>query len=272
MFIPLHDGKPVRYISLQWVTLTIIAINVLVFVALMPFAPPDGSAGSLVVGLGHVPSVSNDLRSLPVAFQVLPDNLYFLTGITYAFVHSDWWHLAGNMLFLWVFGDNVEDALGHFRYLVFYLAAAFVAAWFHAFMFPDSDAPLIGASGSAAAIVAAYLMLHPKMKIWVLVFARIPLRLPALWILGAWIAFQVVMFFADDDEQISWAAHLGGIVAGLVMVAPLKRRDIALFDRDLVRMETPVPEIPREELDKIKPVRAGGSQRWGRGGRSHDND
>ncbi len=250
MFIPLYDGQPVRFIGLQWVTVTLIAINVLVFVLALPFDPGDGTASFIAVAFGHVPSVSYDTRVLPEAMQLVPDPLYFTTAISYAFIHADWWHLGGNMLFLWVFGDNVEDALGHFKFLVFYLAAAFLAAWFHALVFPASDAPLIGASGAAAAIVAAYLMLHPKTRIWGLVLGRIPLRLPAIWLLGAWILFQVFMFLTDSDNQVSWACHVGGIMAGVVMVVFLKRRDVALFDRNLAHPDVIEPEAIEAVAEK----------------------
>ena len=233
MFIPLYDGHPTKHISSHWVTIGLIVLNCAVYLLNLPFAPTDGSAGSLSIGFGHVPSVSNDLRVLPDEYQFIPESLYFVTAVSYSFIHADFFHLGGNMLFLWVFGDNVEDAMGHFKYLLFYLIAAFAAAWFHALVFPDSDAPLIGASGAAAAIVAAYLMLHPKVRVWGLVLGRIPLGLPAIWILGAWILFQVYMFLTDETGNVSWAAHIGGIMIGIVLIAVFKRRDVKLFDTDL---------------------------------------
>ena len=144
IFIPLHDGKPVRYIHLQWVTLTIIGINLVSFVMFNLLSVGEAGAGNFaILAFGHIPSVSNDLRSLPDVYQIVPDSLYVLTTLTSAFLHADIWHLGGNMLFIWVFGDNVEDALGHIKYLIFYMACAFAAAWFHAFVFSDSDAPLV---------------------------------------------------------------------------------------------------------------------------------
>src|SRR5690606_36849210 len=117
------------------------------------------------------------------------------------------------MLFLWVFGDNVEDALGNVKFLIFYLACAAAGAWLHGILAPESQAPLIGASGAIAGIVAAYLMLHPRVKIWVLAFARFPVRLPAWIVLALWIAFQFVMVALIPEDQVSWAAHIGGIIA-----------------------------------------------------------
>ena len=216
-------------------TSAIIALNVITFIVFnLVGTGSDQASEFAILSFGHIPSVSNDLRSLPIDYQVVPDEFYALTALTSAFMHADIWHLGGNMLFIWVFGDNVEDAMGHVKYLIFYLICAFAAAWLHVQVFPDSDAPLIGASGAAAGIVAAYLMLHPKMKVWVLFLSRIPLRLPAIWLLGGWVAFQLFMFVADSDGQVSWAAHVGGIVAGIVLVGIMKRRDVPLFDREII--------------------------------------
>ncbi|MGI9354352.1 MAG: rhomboid family intramembrane serine protease [Rhizobiaceae bacterium] len=254
MFLPLHDGKKIEHVSLQWVTLAIITINVAVYLLL----EVSGLETKAAIALGHVPSISNDLKTLPPGMAVLPDAWYGLTTITAAFLHADLWHLGGNMLFLWTFGDNVEDAMGHIKFLVFYLVCAFAASWFHAFSFPASDAPLIGASGAAAGVVGAYLMLHPRMKVWGLFFGRIPLRLPALWVLGGWIAFQLVMYFADNENQVSWAAHVGGVLAGIALVGLLKRRSVPLFDRIVV-----VPEAVKLENDAKLPPQVQQS-RWGR--------
>jgi membrane associated rhomboid family serine protease len=134
------------------------------------------------------------------------------------------------MLFLWVFGDNVEDALGHFRYLVFYLACAIGGALFHGMVAPDSQAPLIGASGAIAGVVVAYLILYPRVKIWILAFARIPLRIPAYIPLALWILLQFTMFALGGEDQISWACHVGGIISGAVLVFLLRRRNAPLTD------------------------------------------
>ena len=234
MFVPLHDGVALRHIRVPWVTYALILANVAIWLITLPYAPVDGSAGAMALSYGHIPSVSNDLRVLPEAFRTVPDHLYFLTTLSYAFLHADIWHLGGNMLFLWVFGDNVEDAMGPLKYLIFYLLAAIAASWLHAFVFPTSDSPLIGASGAASGVVAAYMMLHPRVWIWGLVLGRIPLRLPAFLMIGLWIGFQVLMFLTDTEESVSWAAHIGGVLCGIVLVGLLKRRDVALFDKGLL--------------------------------------
>jgi membrane associated rhomboid family serine protease len=152
------------------------------------------------------------------------------TLLTYMFFHADVFHLVGNMLFLWVFGDNVEDAMGHLRFLVFYLACGVFAALFHAWMLPDSDLPLIGASGAVAGVIAAYLMLHPRVGVWVLAFKVIPLRITAGLALGVWIALQVVMVAMPDMGPVAWWAHIGGLIAGAVLILFMRRPGVPLFD------------------------------------------
>jgi membrane associated rhomboid family serine protease len=155
------------------------------------------------------------------------------TLLTYMFFHADVFHLVGNMLFLWVFGDNVEDAMGHLRFLVFYLACGVFAALFHAWMLPDSDLPLIGASGAVAGVIAAYLMLHPRVGVWVLAFKVIPLRITAGLALGVWIALQVVMVAMPDMGPVAWWAHIGGLIAGAVLILFMRRPGVPLFDKGL---------------------------------------
>lgn len=255
MFIPLHDANSLKHIKLQYVTIGLIAANVLIF--FLTALSADSTLQAAVYGLGYVPAVVNDLVELPPQFVIVPEDF---TYITYAFLHGDIFHVGGNMLFLWVFGDNVEDALGHFRYLIFYLICAAAGAWLHGAMAPGSEAPLIGASGAVAGIVAAYLMLHPRVKVWVLAFGRIPLRIPAFVPLALWIVFQLAMLGLAPEDQISWAAHVGGIVAGAVLVLVLRRRGVPLFDRSIV-----TPEAVEVEA---RPATASpaetGRPRWGR--------
>ncbi len=254
MFIPLYDANSLRYIKRQYVTLALIAVNVIAYLATTVGGEDFAFAAAL--GLGYIPSVSHDLAVLPPELDLVPEPL---TYITYSFLHGDLMHLGGNMLFLWVFGDNVEDALGHFRYLVFYLACAVAGACMHGFIAPDSNAPLIGASGAIAGIVAAYLILHPRIRIWVLAFARIPLRIPAFIVLALWIGFQFLMLMIDTENQVSWAAHAGGILAGAVLVFVLKRREVALFDRQIEKPRA----VELEKPDMAAPV-DGKPPRWGR--------
>ena len=139
------------------------------------------------------------------------------------FLHTDVIHLASNMMFLWVFGDNVEDAMGHIKYLAFYLLCGVAAALTQAMMQPASQLPLMGASGAVAGTIAAYLILHPRVLVWVLAFRIIPLRVTATWILGLWVATQLFMILINRGDQVAWWAHIGGVVAGSLLI-PLMRR------------------------------------------------
>src|SRR5688572_32440347 len=156
-----------------------------------------------------------------------------LTLLSYMFFHGDILHLAGNMLFLWVFGDNVEDALGHFRFLIFYLACGVAGGLAHTFMMPGSEMPLIGASGAVAGVIAAYLMLHPRVRVWVLILRFIPIRITAATALGAWIITQLVMVLLPQVGPVAWWAHIGGLAAGAVLVVVLRRSGVPLFDRGI---------------------------------------
>ena len=255
MFIPLHDANSLKRIKLQYVTFGLIAANVVVF--LMTGLGSEQAGIAAVYGLGYIPSVAFDVVELPQELVIVPEDLTYLT---YSFLHGDIMHLGGNMLFLWVFGDNVEDALGHIKFLIFYLACAVAGAALHGYVAPDSQVPLIGASGAIAGVVAAYLILHPRVKIWILAFGRIPLRIPAYITLALWIVFQFVMFAAGGEDQISWACHVGGILAGAVLVLILRSRDVPLLDREIVTPRAVVVEQP----SAVRPVEAQPVPRWGR--------
>ena len=255
MFIPLHDANSLKHIKLQYVTFGLIAANIVVYFFTSLGSEQFGLA--MVYGLGYIPSVAFDTVELPPDLVVVPESL---TYVSYAFLHGDIFHLGGNMLFLWVFGDNVEDALGHVKFLIFYLLCAIAGALFHGLLAPLSQVPLIGASGAIAGVVAAYLILHPRVKIWILAFGRIPLRIPAYITLVLWILFQFLMFGAGGEDQISWACHIGGIIAGAVLVLILRNRDVPLFDREIVTPRAVVVKQP----SAVRPVDAQPAPRWGR--------
>ncbi|MET1416210.1 rhomboid family intramembrane serine protease [Roseibium sp. HPY-6] len=229
MFIPLHDQNQLDHVPRPYVNLAIIAVNVIVFLVLQD-AGNYQTVNASSISHGLIPVVLFDIRDLAPQFQVLPD---WMSLVTYAFLHGNFMHLIGNMLFLWVFGDNVEDAMGHSRYLAFYIICAIVSGLAYALLDLDSDMPLIGASGAVSGVVAAYLMLHPKVKVWVLALGRIPLRLSAQWLLGAWVLYQIYNAFAFPESQVAWIAHVGGLAAGAILVLFFRRKGVPLFDRDL---------------------------------------
>ncbi|MFZ1815095.1 MAG: rhomboid family intramembrane serine protease [Rhizobiaceae bacterium] len=240
MFIPLHDANYLRHIRVQYVTLAIIVLNcaIWIFFGNGIFSNLE-SVRATFFSWGMIPAVANGYEVLPAQYQTLPEYSKYLT---YAFLHGDFMHLAGNMLFIWVFGDNVEDAMGHFRFAIFFALSAIAGAYLHSIVQPESESPLIGASGAAAGIITAYLMLHPKVKVWVLALGRIPLRISAVWVIGAWILFQLANFAVAGDDQISWAAHVGGIVAGAVLLPVFKRSDVKMFDQNPV--DEVIPPVP----------------------------
>jgi membrane associated rhomboid family serine protease len=229
MFIPLHDRNALKHIRRQYVTLGLILANVVTH-ALATLAP-EALYEIGVYGMGFIPAVAFDIAELDPRLVLVPENA---TYVTYSFLHGSWLHLGSNMLFLWVFGDNVEDAMGHFKFLFFYLACAAAGALLHGLVMPASQAPLIGASGAVSGVVAAYLMLHPKVRVWVLVFMRFPLPLPAFIPLLFWVGQQFVMLVIDGGSNVSWGAHVGGILAGALLVLFLRRPGVPLFDRAIV--------------------------------------
>lgn len=229
MFVPLYDHNPLEHIPRPYVNWTILAVTIGLWVLFQSeWIAPAFYASA--IGLGLTPVYLLDGLPPPPGYGLVPE---WATPATYALVHGDVWHLLGNMVFLWVFGDNVEDAVGHARYLAFYVLSAVAGGLAHALMMPGSDVPLVGASGAVAGVVAAYLMLHPHVRLWVLVLGRIPLRLAARWPLMLWVGTQFVSVLAPDEGEIAWWAHIGGLAAGAVLILVLRRPDVPLFDRDM---------------------------------------
>ncbi len=235
MFIPVYDYNNRKYIPFQYVTILLIALNVAVFLVQMSGVPIQA-----VVSFGVVPKELiqvnyiggpafgvNDMFPVPEGYTLL----------SYMFLHGDIYHLLFNMLFLWVFGDNVEDAVGHIKFLFFYLACGAFAAVAHTLMVPDSGRPLIGASGAVAGVIAAYLILHPRVMLWVVVMRFIPLKIYAAWALGGWVVFQLLMAYLTQigvqKDPVAWWAHIGGLAAGAVLILVMRRPGVVLFDRDL---------------------------------------
>lgn len=229
MLLPLHDDNPLKRIRFQYVTVAFIAACVLVF--LYQISLPPKEAQRFVFAFGAIPAVLFGLKELPAELVAIPAPATVLTSM---FMHGGWMHLIGNMLFLWVLGDNVEDVLGHVRYVVFYLLSGVAAALTHAGMDPSSTVPMIGASGAISGVIGAYLMLHPRTPIKTLVI-RFIVYLPAFVVLGLWIVFQFVNAYlagaAGASGGVAWWAHIGGFVAGAILIVPMRQRGVPLFDR-----------------------------------------
>lgn len=235
MPIPIADENPTHFSHRSIVTIGLIALNVLVFV-LFQQGLFDEVTDASILGFGLVPSVF-------WGDKILPPGIYNLGGdntiVSYMFLHGDMMHLVGNMLILWVFGDNIEQALGRYRYLAFYIIGGMAAGYLHAWLMPTSDAPLVGASGAISAVSAAYLLLHPRAKLWLLLFWIVPVKIPAWAAIMAWFVYQIyASFTAGPDAAVAWWAHIGGFLFGLVYILVLKRPLIDRFYMDLLVKKT----------------------------------
>ncbi|WP_207632948.1 rhomboid family intramembrane serine protease [Devosia aurantiaca] len=209
---------------LPFVNYGLIALTVLIF--LVQSTLPPAAFEAAAINFGMIPIVVRDLYPQPVPW--LPD---WANLVTYAFLHADWLHLLTNMLFLWVFGDNIEDALGHAKYLFFYIACAVLAALAHLLFNINGNGPLIGASGAVAGIMGAYVLLYPHARVFVLarIVWLIPLPVPAFWMLGFWIASQFFYVLVGSNEPVAWWAHIGGFAAGVVLAPLLRRKGVVLW-------------------------------------------
>ena len=216
--IPLRDTIPSRRAPV--VTVALIAVNLLVFLhetALGPYLPEFVHAYGLVPGrLVHW----TELGGNPL------DPARFLPLFTSMFWHGGWLHLIGNMLYLWIFGDNVEDRLGHVRYLLLYLAGGVAAALAQVAISPDSAIPMVGASGAIAAVLGGYIVLYPRASVYTWIFFSI-VPIPAVVWLGLWFVLQlfsgVASLGAAATGGVAFFAHVGGFVAGLALVKLLDR-------------------------------------------------
>jgi membrane associated rhomboid family serine protease len=226
---PISDDNPTRITPV--LTYALIAACVLVFLWQASLGPQGGERA--VYAFGMIPARLFGAGELPPDLAMVPA---WSTLFTSMFMHGGWLHLGGNMLFLWIFGDNVEDAMGHARFLVFYLACGVAAAMTQALLNVGSSVPMVGASGAISGVLGAYLLLHPWATVRVLVFLGIfitMLHVPALVALGLWFLGQLFSAASTPPGQpgIAFAAHIGGFVAGMALVPFFKQRYVPLFHR-----------------------------------------
>lgn len=225
--IPLKDDNPTTLVPL--VSYTILAACVAVFLWQVNLEPR--AAQGVVYALGMIPAVLFGDAALPPELAVVPP---LATLFTSMFLHGGWMHLIGNMLYLWIFADNVEDAMGHVRFVVFYLVCGLVAALAQAVLDPGSEIPMVGASGAISGVLGAYLLLHPKAHVLVFIplgyFMQL-VRLPAMLVLGAWFLLQLFQQMSAPGGQggVAFMAHIGGFVAGMALIPLFKHRRVALF-------------------------------------------
>ncbi len=193
------------------------------------------------------------------------------TLFTSMFLHGGWVHVIGNMLYLWIFGNNVEDALGHMRFAMFYVACGLAAAIAQGYADPSSTLPMIGASGAIAGVLGAYLLLYPRAKVLVLIplgiFSQL-VRIPALFVLGFWFLLQFVQqamtsAVAGGQGGVAYWAHIGGFVAGAILILLMRRRGIGLFHRAQPHVSGERIEGPLYRRNSRIPDSGSGSHRRG---------
>ena len=230
-FFPLFDDNPSR--RTPWIAWAIIAICVLVF--LWQQSLPPQSERLAFYQFGFVPANASGAALLPPEIVVIPA---WATVVTAMFLHGGWMHIGGNMLYLWIFGDNVEDSMGPIKFVIFYLLCGGAAALAQFAIDPASRVPMVGASGGIAGILGAYLVLHPRAAIrtfiLIVIFVRF-INLPAWLVLGIWIGGQFLAVpgaLSGADGGVAYFAHIGGFVAGMVLIPFFKRADIPLFGAD----------------------------------------
>lgn len=239
-FLFLRDGNPLRHIKRPYVVYGLILFNLGVMLA-----------SEIMPGLSSVWGYTPQWPFLVGDASTL---------VTYQFVHGHGLHLFGNMLVLFVFGDNIEDSMGHLRFLLFYLLVGIGGALLYGLteLFTyGAPRSVIGASGAIGGVLAAYLVLHPRARVLVLVLGKFPLFAPSWIFIGIYVAFDVVMAsYGDGDGGVAWWAHIGGFLTGLVLVPAFKYPDVPLYGVALFYPRTPFPELETAagDADAERPV------------------
>lgn len=223
--LPLNDDTPTT--STPVVTVTFIIACSLVFLYQSSLPPNPGEI--FVYRFGAIPAVLFGHAALPPEAAALPA---FSTVLTSMFLHGSWMHLFGNMLYLWVFGNNIEDVMGSSKFVVFYLLSGIVAAFSHAITDPASTVPMVGASGAISGILGAYLLLFPHARVLLLAPVVGTTYVPAGIVLGFWFVMQVLSGGASLASQgggVAFFAHIGGFVAGMIFIGFFKRPEVRFF-------------------------------------------
>ena len=219
MFIPLKDENPTK--SFPFVTISLIVANVLVF--LYQYFSPQGLIYYIKV-MSLIPYEITHFVSLP--FRLSPP----LTLFTSMFMHGDFFHIAGNMLYLWIFGNNVEDFLGPIKFIFFYTLSGITASFVHIIFHPNSTIPLVGASGAISGILGAYLLLYPYARIHTFVFLFFIVRIisvPAFFFLIFWFFMQIINLGVGG---VAWFAHIGGFLFGMLFISTFSGRRRIRFE------------------------------------------
>lgn len=242
---PYRDDNPTLSTPVTTIFLIVVTVGVWLTVQGMGLEP---SLSRSVCELGLIPGeflhrvpAGTQLPLSPSAACILGEGETWYTPLTSMFLHGGWFHLIGNLWFLWLFGNNVEDSMGHARYLVFYLVCGLAAAATQTFFEPSSAIPMVGASGAISGVMGAYVVLYPRVRIHTLIvliifFTRV--TLPAWVMLGYWFALQLfsgAMSYGGDKGGVAFWAHIGGFLAGALLVTVFKDRARVAQHRALAR-------------------------------------
>ena len=225
--IPLRDDNPTTIQPL--VTVAVIILCSLVFLWQISLGGRGFEAA--VLSLGVIPAALLGGKTLPPELALVPP---VLTVFTSMFLHGSWMHLIGNMLYLWIFGNNVEDAMGHVRFVLFYLLCGVAAVLAQSLPNTESTIPMIGASGAISGVLGSYLLLYPHARVLVAIpfgfYTRL-MYLPAMAVLGFWFILQLVSTALSDPRGggVAFGAHIGGFIAGMALLPVFKYRRVRLF-------------------------------------------
>ena len=242
---PLRDENPTEITP--YFTVALIILNMVAWVYLQGGGFHDATFFASICRYGLIPAELTGQTGGYLGVEIMPGvpcrfgGLTWQTVLTSMFLHGSWLHLIGNMWFLWVFGNNIEDSMGHIRYLIFYLVTGAAAAAAHVWTAMDSVVPTIGASGAVSGIMGAYLILYPRVRVQtlfiILIFIKI-LPVPAWVVLGQWFVLQFLYgaTIPTGDGGVAFWAHVGGFVAGALLVKPFENRDLVQAKKHKVRL------------------------------------
>ena len=230
--IPLHDDNPTELAPFVTVAFIVACVLVFLYQASLPPHPSE----TFVFQYGAIPALVFGRADLPDTMAVAVPT--YMTLITSMFLHGGWMHLLGNMLYLWIFGNNIEDVMGHARFVVFYTTCGIVAALSHALTDPSSTIPMIGASGAISGVLGAYVLLFPRAHVLVLMPGIGMTRVAAGFVLGMWFVMQLLsggMSLGGKGGGVAFFAHIGGFLAGMALIGLFKRPEVPFFSKRRAR-------------------------------------
>ncbi|MEJ2515806.1 MAG: rhomboid family intramembrane serine protease [Gammaproteobacteria bacterium] len=233
---PIRDDNP--HFLTPYITYAIIGLNVLAWVLLQGMGSEPALSRS-ICNLGLIPGevlqtvpAGTRIQVSPESICVIGDSSSWYTALTSMFMHGGWFHIIGNMWFMWIFGNNVEDSMGHTRFAIFYILCGLAAAALQTGLGPDSAVPMVGASGAIGGVMGAYIVLYPRVRVHLLVFLGIivtTFAVPAVFMLGYWFAIQLISGFTSIGREgggVAFWAHVGGFVAGAILVLLFRKPEL----------------------------------------------